>query len=526
MIAGGDPRLVAEETRRTMARLDRVGRRLARGDHPARRSRDPFAAAPILAAFGRAITSLPHPERASAVAGPDVRGFLGEAELWIDVLDLAAALRRRARHGRRSGSRRRVQERLFDRIARTEHLATLLPAGRIDAGFASRAGRFARVRIRQALADLAALVVGLRLAGAGGDPFETRLEFRADPEQGRPAGRIDLGAVAGPAGPLSIVASGRLRRRPRVRARLVARTLVLTSPGLSPIVLPAAGSRLSATDLPSIEALRSAPRGRPALRLARRPMIPGTSIILAPRVDSSARRLEVRREIPGLGMRFAAALRIVRLAWPEAHREITARTFMVVPVRERGLVSYSLASRPGVSFINVSGKTLLDLADDLLHESAHHRLHALEEVQTLLTPGPETDEVQAFDSPWRGALRPLHGILHGGYTFLFRAELLQRVLRAARARPRLLGPLLRPRGADWIRRELRREEVMIASALRDLGDAARQGLLTADGRRLLASMRARALDLTSARPARAPLRGGAAGWARGPRRSASFRRAR
>src|SRR5207245_10423148 len=99
-------------------------------------------------------------------------------------------------------------------------------------------------------------------------------------------------------------------------------------------------------------------------------------------------------------------------------------------------------------------------------------------------------------------------------------------LPRARSRARRLRALLRPRGADWSRRELRREKVMIASALRDLGDAARQGLLTADGRRLLASMRARALDLTSARPARAPLRGGAAGWARGPRRSASFRRAR
>src|SRR5207245_9241450 len=101
-------------------------------------------------------------------------------------------------------------------------------------------------------------------------------------------------------------------------------------------------------------------------------MIPGTSIILAPRVDSSARRLEVRREIPGLGMRFAAALRIVRLAWPEAHRQITARTFMVVRVRERGRASYPLPSRPGPPFIHAPGKTLRDPPVDPLHESAHH----------------------------------------------------------------------------------------------------------------------------------------------------------
>jgi len=178
----------------------------------------------------------------------------------------------------------------------------------------------------------------------------------------------------------------------------------------------------------------------------------------------------------------------VRLAWPEAHAEILAHTFVVVPVRERGLVSYSLASRPGVSFINVSGKTLVDLADDLLHETAHHRLHSLQEIEVLLVPGPETAEVQAFDSPWRGTRRPLHGILHGGYTFLYRAELFSRLLRATRSHPRLFAPLLRPRGTAWIGRELRRERRMISEAMRDLERAGREGLLKPAGRRLVRAM--------------------------------------
>jgi len=102
--------------------------------------------------------------------------------------------------------------------------------------------------------------------------------------------------------------------------------------------------------------------------------------------------------------------------------------------------------------------------------------------------GPATEEVQAFDSPWRGTRRPLHGLLHGGYTFLFRAELFRRVLRAARAHPGVFAPLLRPRGAAWIRRELRREIAMLSDALRDLEGAAREGLLTPAGRRLLRAM--------------------------------------
>src|SRR6185436_14224579 len=113
-------------------------------------------------------------------------------------------------------------------------------------------------------------------------------------------------------------------------------------------------------------------------------------------------------------------------------REIRRRTAMVVPVLERRLVSYSLAARPGVSFINVRGKRTVDLADDLLHETAHHLLHEAQELVDLLVRGPETEETQAYDSPWRRARRPLHGILHGSYTFLFRAELFTRILRARR----------------------------------------------------------------------------------------------
>jgi HEXXH motif-containing protein len=178
------------------------------------------------------------------------------------------------------------------------------------------------------------------------------------------------------------------------------------------------------------------------------------------------------------------------MSWPEAHREIERRTFMVVPIREPGTVSYSMAARPGISFINVSGKSPIDLADDLLHETAHHRLHDLQGTVDLMVQGPETLEVQAFHSPWRGTRRPLHGLLHGAYTFLFRAELFRRVLRVQRNRMRASGARLEATESAFVRRELRREKRMIASALKDLEGASRSGLLTPAGRRLVRGMRA------------------------------------
>jgi HEXXH motif-containing protein len=195
-------------------------------------------------------------------------------------------------------------------------------------------------------------------------------------------------------------------------------------------------------------------------------------------------------DVPDLDNRLARALRLVRLAWPEAHRDVVARTAMVVPVREPGLVSYSLAARPGISFINVHGKRTVDLADDLLHENSHHLMHDLQETVRLLAPGPATEEVQAFHSPWRGTLRPLHGILHGTFTFLFRAELFARILEAHARRPRVIAPLLGPGGLAFARRELGRELAMLQRGLADLGTAAAHRLITRDGRELAAALRA------------------------------------
>jgi HEXXH motif-containing protein len=484
---------IAARTARRLAAVRRVLGRIRQG-------RALQGGAGAIAALAPALSRLPREDRIRLLCGPDLRGFVGEAEIWIEVLRLATPPRGRRPAGRAGAAAGpasdRGTERLFDRVSRTEHLTTLVPSGRPERDFPARARRFAIRRLRAALDDLAALLVGLRLAAPGGPVLTARLRAREDPEQARPRDRIDLGALPGPAGPLTLIASRALPGAKPLRATVRGASLFVRPPGSGGVVFAAAGTRVGSAGLPAAPATR--PTGGPGRRtppclvLARRELVPGTPIILAPVLISRPRQLRVGREVPGLGRRLSRALRIVRLAWPEAHREILLWTHVVAPVRETGLVSYSLASRPGISFLNVARKPAVVLADDLLHETAHHRLHAIQEIRRLLVRGPETEEVQAFDSPWRRARRPLHGLLHGAYTFLDRAILLRRILATARARPRSLLPLLRPRDPAWVRGELRRERAMIAAAMAALGRASRAGLLTARGRALLREMRTRA----------------------------------
>ena len=217
-------------------------------------------------------------------------------------------------------------------------------------------------------------------------------------------------------------------------------------------------------------------------KISLRESIPGSSIVLGgdltkrtPRGHAVARRL-------------GRALAIVDAGWPEAGQEIRRWTRLVIARDEPALVSYSLPSRPGVSFINLRGKRLIDLADDLLHETAHHRLHAIEETSPLVPSRarPASRTEIRYWSPWRRAQRPVRGILHAWYTFAFRAELFRRIVRTARTGGRTIGPL---RMSEPLMRELTaeagKEKRWISASLRSLEDAAIRGYLTAAGRRLI-----------------------------------------
>lgn len=367
---------------------------------------------------------------------PDARRCLLSSPLlggWLqDVLFWREAFGRSSRLLARRGSSF-DRDRLFDQVSRTEFLSETVPAGRVDARFPRRVRRRATAVLRARLQDLPR-IVWPHLPAPLTDNF--RLCTTENLDEGCPAGRVRLGMT-----PAMLVWKAAKRSEP-LCCRLETGSLVVP-----------AGAELRWHET-----------------------IPGTSMLLSHRLVSRGGSLSVGARVPGLGKRAAHALSLVERAWPEAREEILRRTWLLVPLVEAGTVSYSHLARPGISYINVFRGTLLDLADDLLHETAHHRLHAWQEVAAFT----RDDGEQRYSSPWRQGPRPLNGILHGTYTFLDRTELL---LRAARA----VLPFSRARRMA-LRSEAGRELARCSRSLQDLCKARKEGLLTTAGGSLLARM--------------------------------------
>jgi len=401
-------------------------------------------AGPALGLLRECLGKNDRPLRRRLLRSPLLGGWIHDVLFWAEARRLAEALR-----GGRGTSR--IETSLFDRIARTEFLTEIVPSGRLDPGFASRARARALRCLRERMGDLPRILVPYLPARGGGR--HVRLFFRTIPDEGCPAGRIRLGES-----PITLV--WRRGGPPEsLRVRREGRVLFIPSP--AEVVL--------------------------------QETIPGTSILLSHRLVSGADSMRVGSPVPGLGRRLARALAAVDAAWPEAGLEIRRRTWMLVPLLEPGTVSYSQMARPGISYINVFRGSLLDLADDLLHETAHHRLHAWQEVEDFIHDPEET----RYYSPWRRSLRPLHGILHGTFTFLFRAELFLRILRSSGEGGRSGGPSAA--GRRRLAAEVDRETANCSSSLEDLREAAGRGLLTAAGKRLVARMRRRLRALKKGR---------------------------
>jgi HEXXH motif-containing protein len=115
---------------------------------------------------------------------------------------------------------------------------------------------------------------------------------------------------------------------------------------------------------------------------------------------------------------------VVQEAWPEGHEVLALLTTRIVPLKAKGVVSFSYRHRPGLSFINCFDRDNLDLIDDVIHENSHHHLNLLLRKQILYH---RDRNQQIFYSPWRRSLRPLRGILHAAFTFTMGAKLFERL---------------------------------------------------------------------------------------------------
>jgi len=122
--------------------------------------------------------------------------------------------------------------------------------------------------------------------------------------------------------------------------------------------------------------------------------------------------------------RIGRAWHTIQCAWPEGHEVLTLLTSRVIPLKAKGVVSFSYRHRPGLSFINCFDRDNLDLIDDLIHENSHHHLNLLLR-KHVMYHGDRNQQI--FYSPWRRSLRPIRGILHATFTFTMGALLFERL---------------------------------------------------------------------------------------------------
>ena len=204
------------------------------------------------------------------------------------------------------------------------------------------------------------------------------------------------------------------------------------------------------------------------------------AVTLGPTVVYDRHRVPARvvPSPPALSRRMRRAVEVIERAWPEGASNFFALTTHLVPIKARGVVSYSYRHRPGLSFINCFDRNRLDLIDDLIHENSHHHLNLLLRKAVLLR-GDHNQEI--FYSPWRRSLRPLRGILHATFTFTMGAILFERLSSHADRLTDLLSP------AEILRARARcREEIAsVQYSLEDLDRAAARKWLTRSGVRLV-----------------------------------------
>ena len=122
--------------------------------------------------------------------------------------------------------------------------------------------------------------------------------------------------------------------------------------------------------------------------------------------------------------RIGRAWTTIQKAWPEGQEVLALLTTRIIPLKAKGVVSFSYRHRPGLSFINCFDRDNLDLIDDLIHENSHHHLNLLLR-KHVMYHGDHNQQI--FYSPWRGSLRPLRGILHATFTFTMGAMLFERL---------------------------------------------------------------------------------------------------
>ncbi|HET6676080.1 MAG TPA: HEXXH motif-containing putative peptide modification protein [Nitrospiraceae bacterium] len=230
------------------------------------------------------------------------------------------------------------------------------------------------------------------------------------------------------------------------------------------------------------------------------------TLTLGPTVVYGRNRVPTRvcHTPPQVAVNMRRALCVIEQAWPVGNRCLSILTSRIIPLKARGVVSFSYRHQPGLSFLNCFDRGRLDLIDDFIHENSHHHLNLLLRKHVLYRNDCNRE---VFYSPWRRTLRPVRGILHAAFTFTMGAILFERLstwgggMEGAR----------RWRGSGLSMNDLKRarfrcaEEIeSVRYSLRDLHEAeARFGWITKAGG-VLIRLLARALGEVARRMKRKP----------------------
>lgn len=141
--------------------------------------------------------------------------------------------------------------------------------------------------------------------------------------------------------------------------------------------------------------------------------IDGNKLYVIPQCEEGEKSLETFKT------NIQKALANIKKAAPHLFDTFASFTNTIVPINEKGIVSYSMQSLPGYSCLNMFDRDQIDLMDDLLHENGHHYLNTYLNQMDLINE----DDDKIYYSPWRKALRPIRGIYHAVFTFYWAMEL-------------------------------------------------------------------------------------------------------
>jgi len=183
-----------------------------------------------------------------------------------------------------------------------------------------------------------------------------------------------------------------------------------------------------------------------------------------------------RSSLKSIQKRLENAFDILKKICPDDYRRFFQLTHTIVCTSDPAVVSFSNQELAGYSTQNFTHRDDIDLLDDLLHETGHHHLNRILDLQNLIIE----DDEEIFYSPWRNSLRPIRGIYHGFFTFAWAYLLFAQLLNHQD-----FSKIFQSHQARKIRRRLFEEHLYLERSIKEITKAYQLGKITAAGKKVI-----------------------------------------